>query len=255
MSSGSYLKQEANIIIVPRKPLKWTFIFIFLIVIVLQRIDSCTGSPPPDPIKCSLPNNINCTITNTYGAFTDRATCHAAQVAYPSSEEDLVSIVGAATMNRQKMKVVTRSSHSMPKLVCLDGQDGLLISTRNLNSVMGVDVSDMTMTVESGMLLRDLINEAAKVGLALPYTPYWWGLTIGGLLGTGAHGSTLWGKGSAVHDYVVGVRIVTPAGPEQGYAMVRTLIEDDRDGGALNAARVSLGVLGVISQVIFALCS
>lgn len=245
MSSGSYLKQEANTILVPRKSLKRTFIFmIFLIV-----FPSCTGSPPPNPVRCWSPNNMNCTITNTYGAFPDRTTCHAAQVAYPSSEEDLVSIVGAATLKKQKMKVVTRSSHSMPKLVCVDGQDGLLISTRNLNGVMGIDVSDMTMTVESGMLLRDLINEAAKVGLALPYTPYWWGLTVGGLLGTGAHGSTLWGKGSAVHDYVVGVRIVTPAGPDQGYAVVRTLNEED--GGALNAARVSLGVLGVISQVTF----
>lgn len=144
------------------------------------------------------------------------------------------------------MKVVTRTSHSIPKLVCPDGQDGLLISTKYLDRTLKIDVEAMTMTVESGVTLRQLINEAGKAGLALVFAPYWWGLTIGGMLGTGAHGSTLWGKGSSVHDYVVQLRIVSPGGREDGYVKVRTLNDGDRD---FNAAKVSLGVLGVISQV------
>lgn len=144
------------------------------------------------------------------------------------------------------MKVATRFSHSIPKLVCPDGQDGLLISTKYLNRTLRIDVKSMTMTVETGVTLRQLINDASHAGLALPYAPYWWGLTIGGLLSTGAHGSTLWGKGSSVHDYVVELRVVSPGGPEGGYAKVRTLNDGDKD---MNAAKVSLGVLGVISQV------
>ncbi|GMY09072.1 probable L-gulonolactone oxidase 6 [Fagus crenata] len=190
-------------------------------------------SPPEDPIKCSS-KNTNCTITNSYGVFPDRSICQAAEVVYPSNEEELISIVAEATRNKRKMKVSTRFSHSIPKLVCPDGQDGLLISTNYLNHTLKIDVEAMTMTVESGVTLRQLINEAAKAGLALPYTPYWWGLTIGGLLSTGAHGSTLWSNGSAVHDYLLELRIV------------RRLKDGDKD---FNAAKVSLGVLGVISQV------
>ena len=171
-------------------------------------------------------------------------------MAYPSTEEEIISVVATATGGRRKMKVATRYSHSIPKLICPDGQDGLLISTKYLDHILEIDAEAMTMTVESGVTLRQLINEAANAGLALPYAPYWWGVTIGGLLSTGAHGSTLWGKGSSVHDYVVELRIVSPGGPEDGYAKTRRLNDGDE---AFNAAKVSLGVLGVISQVWFSL--
>jgi len=213
------------------------FIFLFIIYGVIS-------TPPADPIQCSS-NNKNCTITNSNGVFPDRSICRASEVMYPTTEAELISIVALASKNNRKMKVATRYSHSIPKLACPD-DNGLLISTKNLNRVLKIDVKVLRMTVESGVTLREIINEAARFEMALPNTPYWWGLTIGGLISTGAHGSTLWGKGSAVHEYVTQIRIVSPAGCEDGYAKVRNLNESHQD---LNAARVSLGVLGVISQV------
>lgn len=167
-------------------------------------------------------------------------------MSYPTSEQELISIVSMATIAKRKMKVATRFSHSIPKLVCPDGADGLLISTKYLNKILKIDPEAMTITVESGVTLRQIIEEASKAGLALPYTPYWWGLTIGGLMGTGAHGSSLYGKGSSVHDYAVEIRIVSPGKAEDGHAKVRVLNENHQD---FQAAKVSLGVLGVISQV------
>ncbi|XP_058190183.1 probable L-gulonolactone oxidase 6 [Rhododendron vialii] len=222
------------------------FLLVKLTTILFSVVNS---SPPEDPIMCSSKNR-NCTITNSYGAFPDRSVCRAAAVAYPTTEEELISVVATATKAKRKMKVATRSSHSIPKLVCPDGDEGLLISTKLLNRKLEIDRMRMTITVESGVTLKRLIHEAAKAGLALPNVPYWWGFTVGGMLGTGAHGSTLFSDGSAVQDYVIQIRIVTPAGPEEGYGKVRTIASGDPD---LKATRVSLGVLGVISQVTFKL--
>ncbi|WCJ22496.1 D-arabinono-1 4-lactone oxidase family protein [Euphorbia peplus] len=215
-------------------------------LLLLVSLVSC--STPPDHIKCSAPKNTNCTITNSYGTFPDRSICKAGSVEYPATEEELIAIVAKATQEKRKMKVTTRYSHSIPKLVCPDGEDGLLISTNNLDKVLEIDVRSLTITVQSGVLLSQIMNEAAKAGLTLPYGPYWWGVTIGGLMSTGAHGSTVWAKGSAVHDYVVSLTMVSPGAPEDGYVQVRRL-DHKNYNNEFNAAKVSLGVLGVISKV------
>ena len=133
----------------------------------------------------------DCTVSSAYGVFPDRSTCHAAAAAFPTSEDELVRAVARGAASGTKMKAATRYSHSIPQLACPgsgsggragEAEGGLVISTRRLDRVVSVDASTGYMTVESGVTLRDLVAEAAKAGLALPYAPYWWGLIVDGML-------------------------------------------------------------------------
>lgn len=69
----------------------------------------------------------------------------------------------------------------------------LACSTKNLIS-LSVDAVAQTATVDSGVQLRPFLDEIAKYDLAFPTSPYWSGVSMAGVIGTGAHGSTLVGK-------------------------------------------------------------
>lgn len=96
--------------------------------------------------------------------------------------------------------------------------------------------------------MQDLLEILEHQGVTIAKVPYWSGVSIAGLISTGAHGSSLWGKGGAVHESVTRIRIVVPAPASEGYATVKTF-SAATNPQELAAAKVSLGVLGAISQV------
>lgn len=172
----------------------------------------------------------------------------------PTTEEEIVHAVATAVKNKQKIKVSTKSGHTIPKLACpgmtnstSGSSHGVIISTTDYASIVQFDIPAMTVTAQSGILMHDLIEAIGNQNLALPFTSYWNAVTLGGSLGTASHGSSHFGKGGAVHEYVTGLRLVVPATDSEGFAKVVALTLED--GDLMNAAKVSLGVLGVVSTV------
>ncbi|KAI3935740.1 hypothetical protein MKX01_032924 [Papaver californicum] len=160
--------------------------------------------------------------------------CRVQRVTYPKPEEELLLAVSEANKKKLKVKIVTGFSHSIPKLACPLQNSSILISTAKCNSGIDVDVKKMTVTVDSGVGLRNLIDEVEEAGLSLVVSPYW-----------EAHGSSWWGKGGAVHDHIVGISVIVAANNSDGYAKI---IQLDAQNPLFNAARVSLGMLGAISK-------
>ncbi|KAI3506221.1 hypothetical protein L1887_28577 [Cichorium endivia] len=209
-----------------------------------------TAFPPPPPIQCTA-GTTGCTLQNSYGIWGDRKDCLASNVIYPTTEQQLLSIVANAAKNKLKLKVVSKFSHTIPKFACpAAGNSSVLISTENYNSAIDIDVAGLTVTADAGVSLRDLINKVEDAGLSLVAAPYWEGVSIGGLISTGAHGSSWWGKGGAVHDHVVKIDVVVPAKENEGFAKILRL---DAKNQLFNAAKVSLGTLGIISKVTLSL--
>ncbi|KAL3679378.1 hypothetical protein R1sor_022334 [Riccia sorocarpa] len=220
---------------------------------IILILSVCIGSRPtagvaPPAVECSGVGNTNCKGYNYQGFFSDRNACRAAKVVYPTSEQQVVAAVADGVKNGLKMRAVSKGSHSVPSLVCPGGNGtGVFISTRDYKNIV-VNVGSQTATLEAGVRLKPFLDEVARHGLTFPHMPYWAGLSVSGILGTGAHGSGIFGKGSAVYEYVKEIRLVVPASAEEGYAKVINLVAGI-DDEILNAARLSLGVLGVISTV------
>eukprot|EP00253_Pinus_taeda_P008350 PITA_08350 len=200
---------------------------------------------PPPPVQCA---SKDCHLTNFRGLWEDESSCRVANAIFPKTEDELLGAVADAVKKGRKMKVVGAGSHSFNRFACPSGDGGIVISTRDYNSRIIVDEKSLTVTVDAGVGLRTFIDTLASKGLALPQTTDWDFISMAGIVSTAAHGSGLWGKGGGVHEYVVGMSLVVPAPANEGYAKLLHLTNNDED---LKAARVSLGVLGAISQLTF----
>ncbi|KAE9586201.1 putative oxidoreductase [Lupinus albus] len=218
----------------------WIIAVIHISNPLIQTIHAKT---PQSPVQC---NESGCTLQNSYGAWGDRKDCIALNITYPTTEEEFRLAVSNAVQNNLKVKVVTKFSHTIPKLACPEGKNTLLISTEKYGSDIQIDAANLAVTADSGVGLRALIDAVENAGFSLVAAPYWEGVSIGGLISTGAHGSSWWGKGGAVHDHVLGLSLIVPASQSEGYAKILRLEAQDP---LFNAAKVSLGVLGAISKV------
>lgn len=148
---------------------------------------------------------------------------------------DVVRIVEQAAARRERLRVVS-GGYCWSPLVPVDGT---LLSIRHLNRVRSIDVDKRTLTVETGAPLREAVLAAAAQGLSLQSPAMFLGLTVGGLIATGSHGT---GRHAAtLGDAVVGFELVKPDG---------SVLQVDRPGGDLWRAIVTnLGVLGVVTAV------
>jgi L-gulono-1,4-lactone dehydrogenase len=163
-------------------------------------------------------------------------TCAAVSTAHPATDAELAAIIKQAAGGGQRVKVVG-AGHSFTDIACTDG---LQICMDDYDRVLDIDRERGLVTAQAGVMLS-MLNEvlaARSLGMAnLGDIAY---QTIAGAISTGTHGTGVGLGGLATQ--VVGLDLVTADG-------VVVSCGPDREPEIFQAARVSLGALGVLSTV------
>ena len=157
----------------------------------------------------------------------------------PFSRQDVVDVIHLAAKKGKRIRV-TGSSHSFSPLV---PTDEFLVYNRGMRAV-SVDTSNPAhplITVESGANGADALAEMARHGVALPTNVVLKSVTYGGLIAAGCHGSG-WGN-PTLSDLVESMDIIDADG------MVRTYSEASVGAETMNAARLNLGLFGIIDRI------
>jgi L-gulonolactone oxidase len=162
--------------------------------------------------------------------------CAPSEIARPTSEDELAQTVARATARGLRIRAAG-SGHSFTDIACTDG---LLVDTSGMQRVIEADVGSGLVTVQPGITLHALGPQNARHGLALENQGDIDAQTLAGALATATHGTGA--HFGNLSTRVVGMRLVTGSGDVVD-------LNHESDPEALLAARVSLGALGIASQV------
>jgi FAD-dependent oxidoreductase len=169
--------------------------------------------------------------------YAGSVVCEASQAMIATSVQEIQTAVKLALSTKQSLKVRSiKESRSYSPVICPEN-GGIVLNVEPLNKILTVDSDALTATVQPGAIIGDIQRDLNLKGLAFPVTPDYNGVTIAGAMGTGAHNSSLQIP-SSVSDWIEEIKLV------DGQGKLRTLT-----GEALDAARVHLGMLGVIYEL------
>lgn len=171
-------------------------------------------------------------IENYQGSFE----CSPEVIYDPKTIAEVQAIVRLAVADGRKIMTGNRKFASQIDAACAPDNE-LQITLKNMTKVVSFDADKQLITVEAGLRFNDFNDFVREKGLSVNMVTELGTFTIGGMLGSGTHGSTLARPSNMLADYVTEMKIV------DGLGNLQVLT-----GEALNAARVNLGVLGVVVE-------
>lgn len=175
----------------------------------------------------------------SYQTFNGVYSSQSQGLAYPQSLYELQDIV-----KNSSLKIRTSGSNHTFNEISLT--DELTLRTNYLNRIL--DISNSTITVESGAIIDNINQVLAQYNLSLPVEAATSLQSAGGVISTGTHGSmfcpNLSGQNcGSFSNAVESLTLVLENGE------IRTF--DFRDGDYFRAAKCSLGCLGAIYDITF----
>jgi FAD/FMN-containing dehydrogenase len=166
--------------------------------------------------------------------------CAPLEIAQPAGEDALRSLLRRAAEANLCVRVVG-SGHSFTPIAATDG---ILVSLDAMRGIVSCDAARGEARIRAGSKLHDLGEPLLERGLAMENLGDVDVQSLGGALATGTHGT-----GRALPNLsarVLGLRLLLASGEALE-------CREEADPELLRAARVSLGLLGIVTEVRLAL--
>lgn len=175
-----------------------------------------------------------CTSNQTFHNWGQTITCKPTSYCQPDTENDVAAIVRDAAAANKHVRVVGAGHSWAPLVLTRD----VLVNLDKL-TMIHTDVPNRKAQVQAGIRLKDLIPGLRNAGLALANLGSITEQSIAGAISTGTHGTGL--TIGSIGTQIVGARLVIGSGD--------TISITDQDTDRLNAVRLSLGALGILTEL------
>ncbi|MGI9274035.1 MAG: FAD-binding protein [Endozoicomonas sp.] len=185
--------------------------------------------------------------TQVVAYYAQGTSCPPTNIYEPDSVSELQEVISTIASNGRKIRA-SGTSHSATDIICPDN-NGDVVRSKNLTSIGPVEPFEnypLTVEIESGVKFQHLQENLAKQGLShgIASTGFG-GISLGGAIATGAHGSSL--KSSAtISSYVVALDVVGPEGKVTTYSEGTT---GKNDPDLWKALKTNLGLLGFVARI------
>ena len=174
----------------------------------------------------------------TWTNWSRLSTAHPTQEVSPHDAGEVVDAVLAARHQNLTVKM-PGTGHSFTDIAITDG---LLLRPGGLRGIVAVDKDAMTVTALAGTTLAELNGALEKLDLTLHNMGDIDEQTVAGAISTGTHGTG--GQRASLSAQVSGLELVTGQGE-----LMRADAQQNPE--VLDAARLGLGALGILTAVTF----
>lgn len=158
------------------------------------------------------------------------------EIVVPNNEEQLVQVVKNAITSKLTIRTVGASHSCSP----IFETDQILVSMENFKGMYAYDVEKGMAVFGAGTTVEEAGEELFRVGLAMENTGHINKQALAGAISTGTHGAGK--KLQNLSGQVTGIRLITGTGELKE-------IKEEHDSRLMQAMKVSLGCMGILSSV------
>ncbi|KAG7138492.1 putative D-arabinono-1 like protein [Verticillium longisporum] len=195
-----------------------------------QLVAALAKSDPEVAFR-ARPNHIHSTWAKTFSSLPELYI-------QPESLEEVEKVIDLARTCRRRI-VLTGCGHSPSNITCTSSW---LVNLDNFNKVLSVNEETGVVVMQSGIRLYSLCAHLHKHGLAMPNLGSINEQSIAGAISTGTHGSSV--EHGLMSEDILALRITLANGNTESCSK-------DDNPSLFRAALLSLGALGIITEITF----